>query len=372
MMKNFALYTAITLYGLLSSPTPDIVSWVEIAIIVLLIFSIGLFRPIIALTEKDLPFYLQGHKIFFVMMIVIPTVIGIINGYALANIARDLFPVMALILPLVFYGERLNALSIVMAIVGGAFALRYIAPIIPPLDFMAADTSLLYLANSPLVPFAAIMGFHWLSEIRDNSITQRILGGLLCVICFAAMAMMLQRAPLILSALGCLGILGLRTIQKPIQSMVLGMVIVVCLLPILPVINEIFQSLESKTLNVGLNNRVEEFQAVMAQSTWLGHGWGAEFQSPAVGDVWVRFTHNMVSYYWFKAGILGAILSVAFIGVWAWQNIKLIRLNPAIGVAIAIPFLVHVTLYTGFKTLDFALLLTLLTAQARRPDAETA
>jgi len=369
-MTHFALYLAIILYGLLSSPTPDSVSWVEITIITFLILSVGFIRPLVALTAKEMPIYLKGHKLFFTFVFIVPSAIGIINGYELSNIARDLFPVCALILPLCFYGERLNYLNIAMAITGCAFAFRYIAPIIPNLGFMASDTSLLYLANSPLVPFAAIMGLHWMSDIHENSIMQRLFGGLIFIICFTAMTIMLQRAPIILSALGCLGILGLRTIQKPIQSMILGTIIIMCVIPFLPLITEIFLSLQSKTLNDGLNNRVEEFQAVISQSTWWGHGWGAKFQSPAVGEVWVRFTHNIVSYYWFKAGILGAIFSIGFIGLWTWQNIRLLKINPAMGIAIAVPFLVHVTLYTGFKTLDFVLLLTLITTQMPRPDAE--
>ncbi len=360
-MTNIALYLAIILYGLLSSPTPDFISWVEITIIGLLIITVGVIRPIVAFTDMTMPMHLHYHKVFLGFMISIPMAIGVINGHDLVAIARDLFPIIALILPLCFYRQDMPLLPIIMAVAGGLFALRYLAPLIPYLGFLSSGDALLYLANSPLVPFAAIMGFHWASDIRDNSIMQRVFGLILCGLCFAAMGMMLQRAPFILCALACVGLLGLRTVQKPVQSMVLGAVIIMALVPVLPIIMDIAQSLQSKTLTVGMNNRVEEFQAVLAQSSWLGTGWGGEFQSPAVADIWVRFTHNIVSYYWLKAGVIGAILSVGFIALWGWQAIKIIRINPALGLAIAVPFLVHVTLYTGFKTLDFALLITLIT-----------
>ncbi len=361
-MTHYALYLAIILYGLLSSPTPDSPSWVEFTIIGLIVISLGITRPIYALTARGFPITLSYHRLFFVLMVTTPLAIGLINGYELTNVIRDIIPIIALILPLCFYRNALDALPVIMALAGGLFALRYIAPVIPPLNFLAGDTSLLYLANSPLIPFAAILGFAWLSDIRNNFLTKRLLGILLLVACFGAMAMTLQRAPIILTATACLIILGIRSVHKPIQSMVIGAIVMACLAPLLPLIMDVGQSLSAKNMAVGFNNRIEEFQTVMAQSTWFGHGWGSEIQSPAVGDIWVRFTHNMVSYYWLKSGIIGAIASIIFIILWAWQNIKLIRINPAIGLAVFVPFIIHVTLYTGFKTLDFALLLTLLSS----------
>lgn len=360
-MTRYALYLAIILYGALSSPTPDSLSWPEYIIFVCLIVSVGVIRPLHGITTRDLSFHLHVHRGFLIYMLIVPSIIAVIGGHAESDILRDILPLVALVLPLCFYRNQMGFLSVPLVFAGGLFALRYVAPMIPQFDFIESDASLLYLANSPLVPFAAIMGFHWLTDVRLSFLSKRLMGICLVVICFTAMAVMLQRAPLILSALACLIILGIRTVHKPIQSMVIGSIIMIGIISIYPIIVDIFYNLTHKTLNVGLNNRVEEFQAVIAQSTWFGLGWGGTWQSPAVADIWVRFTHNIISYYWLKAGVIGAIGATIFICVWAWQNLKLIRIDPALGIAIFTPFIIHVTLYSGFKTLDFALLLTLIT-----------
>lgn len=360
-MGHYALYLAIIIYGFLSSPTPDILSWVELIIIGLIIVSVGLVRPIHAMTGRGFPLYLQTHRVFLVYMMIVPFVVGCIEGYSISNIIRDFFPVAALILPLCFHPNKMKFFPVILMITGGVFALRYISPFIFQIDFSAGDSSLLYLANSPLVPFTAIMGFHWFTDVENSFLMKRIIGVALSIICFMAMAFMLQRAPLILSLVACIAIFSVRVVQAPVQSIIIGGIIILCMIPVWPIITEVVHSLGSKTLNVGLNNRIEELEAVMGHVSWFGIGWGGEFQSPAVADIWVRFTHNIISYYWLKAGAIGLIFSLGFIFIWGWQNIKLIRINMALGLSVLIPFMVHVTLYSGFKTLDFALLLTLIT-----------
>lgn len=354
------LYAAIILYCLLSSPTPDIMGWAEYGVGALLIIAVGFLGIGIMLSQDIESRTIQFQRLFILFMISIPAVIGVINGHPTSDIIRDIIPILFLILPLCFYGRNLDFLEVVLTIGGALFALRYLAPFIPYLDFIPRDTSLLYLANSPLVPFAAIIGFYWAVDKNPSDLTKRLFGFAIAVICFAAMMAMLQRAPVILSAIACFVILGMQARNKPGQSVFIAAIIAACLYPIYPIIVDIGLNLSEKTMTLGFNNRIEELSSAFAQTTWFGYGWGYEWQSPAVGGMWVRFTHNMVSYYALKAGIIGAIMAIGFIVMWVGHGVKNMKHSPEIIIAILIPLVIHMTLYTGFKTLDFALLLTLL------------
>ena len=358
-MSYKALFGALLFYGLFSSPTPDVIGWAEWIVGAFLVLSVGFLRPVLALLKRDIPLFLWGHRAFLVYMLCVPVFVGVLSGNHPQDMIRDLIPVFFLILPLCFYSFRPEMLVAVMAVAGGLLALRYIAVFLP---FVLQGQSLLYLANAPMVSFATIIGFHWLTDVHDKMVIKRLVGGLIMLICFAAMAAAMQRAPLILSAAACMGLLGLRTLQKPIQSMMIGTIIVLAAMPFLFVFIQIFEGIEAKTIAVGWNNRLVELLAVFDQSTVWGTGWGGVWQSPAVGDFWVRYTHNIVSYYWLKAGVIGGIVAILFFVMWFWQVIRVLRIDLAIGLAVFVPFVVHTMLYTGFKTLDFALLLTVLTS----------
>jgi hypothetical protein len=358
-MAITAFYAALVLYAFFSSPTPDNLGWAEFVIAFLLIASLGITKLWNGLTSAKLPAFLSLHRIFIIYMLSIPLIIGGLNAYSAHNIIRDLIPLALLVLPLCFYKISLPMFEYLLAGMGSLFAVRYLAVFIP---FLPDQTEpLLYLANSPLLPFAAVYGFHMFSCHSSSSIIYRVIGLACCLLCFIAMALMLQRAPFFLSTCGCLAIFALRATYRPITSMVIGILVLMMIFFVVPAIEDIFNSFRNKTLSVGLNNRIEEWNAVLMHTTLFGHGWGAVWQSPAVADIWVRYTHNIVSYYWFKAGVIGGVICLGFIYLWGRQILLLCCRNTALGIAILIPFTIHITLYTGFKTLDFALLLTLLT-----------
>ena len=367
-MRIHAFYAAIILYAAFSSPTPDHIRWAEYGVAGLLIIAVSIRGGIVSMISRDMPTILSYHRIFWIYMMAIPLVVGIVNGFFIQDIIRDLIPLTVLILPLCFYKDDLSHLPTIMAISGGLFALRYLLPIVSD-STLLGQGDLLYLANAPLVVFATLMGFNWLSDVKPTWISKRLIGFILCTIGFAAMGLMMQRAPLILSATGCLIILGTRALQKPVQSLIITAIISIALIPIFPLVMDMFHTGLEKTMTVGWNNRAEEFKSVIDQSTIVGHGWGNMWQSPAVGDMWVRYTHNMISYYWLKSGIIGAILAFLFTIAWGWQNIKIFRQDIAMGLALFIPFVIHATLYTGFKTFDFALILTLIILCSRNQNA---
>lgn len=359
-MKKYALYIGIIIYSLLSSPTPDTFAWPEYIVSILFIGSVGIIGGWNAITQKDIPLNLSYHRLFLLYMISAPLIVGVMYGNNLSDILRDVIPVLCLILPLAFYKIKTQHLSTILTIAGGLFALRYIVPFLPISNIIPNEIPLLYLANSPLVPLSAIIGFSWVIDKQKILISKRLIGLLICVICFAAMAAMIQRAPLILTSASCLILLGIYTSHKPLKSMIIGTGLVILLLPVFPFFIELSDSIILKTMSVGFNNRIDEFTATLNEISIFGHGWGYLWQSPAVGYEWVRFTHNMFGYYWLKTGAIGAMLSIGFIYLWGKTTIKTIKIQPAIGLAIITPLIIHIFLYTGFKTLDFALILTLL------------
>jgi hypothetical protein len=359
-MTYLSFYGAILLYVVFSSATPDSIGIAEYAIALLLLLSIGMLRGLNNVTAVYHSQTLNFHRFFLLYMLTIPLMLGIIHTNSLSDVIRDLIPLLFLILPLCFYRNYLPRIEYLLMIAGGILALRYLMPFLG--TSLIEFKPLLYLANSPLIPFAAIMGFGLIfsDRRRHKAFLLPLLGLSISLICFTAMALTLQRAPMGLCALACLIIFSIKMPEKPITTLFLCGGLILLTLYFWPFILEITNGLTDKNMTVGFNNRVTEFQAVLSRATLFGEGWGAIWPSPAVGDIEVRYTHNMVSYYILKAGLIGGAISIGFITFWFYQIIRLLRQDITMALAIAIPFIIHISLYAGFKSLDFALILTLL------------
>jgi len=371
-MSAIFLYCAILLYTGLSNPTPDHIGWVEYCIAALMILSVGFGGGMQALISRYKSWTLLYHRIFLCFMMVVPTTFALTSGIDLIHILRDFIPLALLILPLCFYNHNLQTLPFIMVIGGGLLSLRYISPLFlgDSLSLIPGDNeALLYLANAPLVMFSTMMGLSWYIKSSDIIFPQRIVGLLVCACGVIAMGLMMQRAPIALVIIACIIIAGVNILKSPLQTFIYLSILAGLSFPFYGFMIDMVEAGWDKTLSVGWNNRIEEFVAVTKHSTLLGHGWGASWQSPAVGDMFVRFTHNMISYYWLKAGIIGAIMGVILSILWMWQNIKLMAVDIAMGLAIFMTLFVHIMLYTGFKTFDFALILTLLIICLRKPNA---
>jgi len=252
---------------------------------------------------------------------------------------------------------------ITLSAAGALFAVRYLFNALPDImniGLSPVHDSLLYLANSPLVPFTCITGFALLFSPDTKPFYYRVIGFALFAITTTAMALMVQRAPLILCAIGCLGIMAVRTTHTPLKTSIIATILLFISIPFMTIAFQIGDGLIEKTITVGANNRIDEIIAALSHTTLFGHGWGMEWQSPAVADYWVRYTHNMTTYYWLKAGVIGAALSILFIYIWIKETLILTRHNLAIGIAIIISISIHFFLYTGYKTFDISLLLALI------------
>jgi len=120
-------------------------------------------------------------------------------------------------------------------------------------------------------------------------------------------------------------------------------------------IGGILYALWDKTRVHGGNMRLDEGVAVLEMigrdlpSALFGTGWGGTFQSPAVADIRVNFTHSLPSALLLKTGLIGFDRTVGFM--------------------LSGPLLISSLLYASYKSLDFGFLLLLIVVLgARRRD----
>jgi hypothetical protein len=98
----------------------------------------------------------------------------------------------------------------------------------------------------------------------------------------------------------------------------------------------------------------------------FGKGWGATVASPAVGGMTVNFTHSLFTTYWLKTGITGVLMVLYYLSSLGLLLPGIFFRNPMMALALAGPFLIDITLYASFKSLDFGILLLLMAVWGRR------
>ena len=165
---------------------------------------------------------------------------------------------------------------------------------------------------------------------------------------------------------------GLR--RRPWRAIIPLVLLTVLIVAAWPVVGEILHSMLQKTQAVGINARGLEAMAVFNRMTGsslavlFGRGWGASIASPAVGGLTVNFTHSLLTTYWLKTGLCGLVLVLYYLYRLARLLTPIARTYPLLAGAMALPLAIDVTLYATFKSLDFGLMLLLLTvwAQAER------
>ncbi|MCI5060815.1 MAG: hypothetical protein MRY79_07070 [Alphaproteobacteria bacterium] len=248
------------------------------------------------------------------------------------------------------------------------FALRVLWPDLP---IFSGTVELLYLANSPLV----MMGGLYLCMLSALYLYQKLtLKSVLCalscllvaLIFWMAMAQDVQRAPFVALGLSIilLGVIGM--VRAP-RRMV-GPVLFGSLLTVLIVYAgfDILEKIIHKTTHMGLNMRLQELMAIweVLSVSWVGllfgQGWGASFASPAVGNLYVTYSHSLLSYMFFKTGLIGLALTCLFLFEIGKQLFRLFCRNPVLANALFWALIIPVFFYASYKSLDFGLLLTLI------------
>jgi len=354
-----ALLFACVLYACFSSPTPDAPGLPEILILISIAFAAlcgGIERATWqTLWAKPLAI-LVGYGLCAGMFV------GVFAGNASADMARDLVGFMALAVPLLLAGHYKNPkiLFAVLLFIGMCFAARYLA--MPDVLVGLGNTDLLYLANSPLVAFAAT----WLL-LHGCFQQKRVWLATVCVIASAlpilAMAGMMQRATLAMLAIAWLALLTVTLIKNPRRGITVAIGFSILLYMAWPWATGLYGALVDKTNAVGWNARGAEITALADTvnqtplTAIFGAGWGSMFKSPAVGDIWVRFSHSLLTSLWWKLGWVGFLLGIASITALIADMVKRLRHDLVMLCALLLPLLPALLLYGSYKSLCFGLLL---------------
>lgn len=391
MARIAAFLAALLLYALFSTPTPDHIGIVEILVMTGLIAGIGaggVMQAAGVSLAAERPLWLFPARLLLFFGLTIPFVVGILQGHAISHILRDAVPFLFLLLPLFLtpsFMERplvRRLFPYVLCAMGLIFAMRVIASFFIKMGagqfligFMPDPDNLV---NAPTVLFAALF-LTGMGGLR--LITARSWKDILIVFCLLLPALLLlagmagigQRAHIGIWAAAVLFWAGLLAVRKPVALM---RVLAVCVLAgvlLWPAVSDIIVGLLQKNTIVGLNNRAEEARAVWESfhgqpvALLLGQGWGATIISPAVGPDPVNYTHNLFTTYLLKGGLWGVALVLVYMATLAAGIWRILWVSPVAGVALAGPFLVDITLYASFKSLDFGLLLALIALWTRCP-----
>ncbi len=376
--RTVCLVLACMIYAVFGSPTPDNIGVVEFLVGALLALSIGAGRARDAFVQNyNRRFWKSAGQVFLIYGLSVPLLVGVVNGNDFAAMLRDILPFLFLFLPM-FLLPLLRARpyyfrSILFAIlmIGLLFALRSLMMRFYDRCFFACPDELLYLENMPTVLFACllIIGVGMSFIMRGVNMRNVVVFGVLMMITLipiAAMVTTLQRASLGTVAIYIALLLGCFLYKSPYRAVVLFGVGATFLLVINISFSSVFYALWDKTQNVGFNMRFQEAAAVWDVVTadplvfLFGIGWGGQFYSPAVGGLSVNFTHNFFTTLLLKTGALGVVACLAYVVGLLERLSRVVIKNPVFGLALTFPILIDLTLYASFKSLDFGLVLLLI------------
>lgn len=367
--KAYFLLFACAIYACFGSPTPDSFRIVEALIAVPLLAGIG-FHALQQVFRKRFNTKWQLYGVgLFIYGLSIPVIMGVFSGYGYQAILRDLIPFLFLLLPVFLrpakqkMHDHFYVLLVGVLFVGLAFSAR---------SLFWNTEEFLYLENMPTVLFAGLFLFGMAMRdlaFRKMDVSYIWRPTVLCALSllpFVVIVLSLQRASVAAAvlyyALLCLFFIS-RKPYRIIGGLILGAV--TCWV-FWPEIHLVLMPMLEKTRDVGANMRPQEFAAVWdivsdSPAHFLfGIGWGGDFNSPAVGGVRVNFTHSFFSSMLLKAGLFGVVFSFIYIGGLVKLLSKVVWNNPVLGLAIAAPMLIDLTLYASYKSLDFGLVLALI------------
>ncbi|QJE72161.1 hypothetical protein HHL28_02730 [Aerophototrophica crusticola] len=386
----WALIAALMAYGAFCMPAPQGFGPAELAVALGLFAAIGPARLFalssgLSLRRPGADMLDWVGSLTLLALLLLGGVRGIALGWAERDILRDVVPLGFLFLPLLLgpllaclTPRVLRRLAHAFALAGLLFALRWWGSQVMGIGpaGMAGPNSADYLLNSATVPFAAV----WLPLAGLRPALERpgrggwVLAGLGLIAglaCLGALAEAVHRAALLL----CLGALGIGFVAQGLLRPRLGLVLLLGLLAassiLGPVLLDALDLVARKTEAVGLNNRLAEVEAVLAQTGrspvafLLGDGWGALLSNPAVGYLRVSYTHSLASYLLLKVGAVGLVLVLAYLGLLAGRILAAQARRPDLLLAAGPSLLLGLFLHTSFKFLCFGLLLALLTARGR-------
>lgn len=383
---SFSLFIgALIVYAIFGSATPDNPGLVELIVAMSLLVSsfYGIFSLIRDIRNSSLSPVKISALILFVYGFLFSLPVSVIIGNDIDKIIRDIIAFLFLLMPLFFtdliYGSERHKkiLIFVVCLSGLIFSLRcLVIENVVDFDFnilKSASDELLYLANSPFVLFSAVaLAGYGLCVLAENGYSFRAVSIAVFLIALSlfplmSMASVLQRAGIGYFVFSYL-ILSFYYIYKcPARILpFLCCFSVLIFMLIVPYASQLYDVFYAKTSSVGSNNRINEAIAVIDEinnsgysGVLFGLGWGGEFNSPAVGEVKVNFTHSLLTSMLLKTGVIGMFLCIAYLLCIADNFLYQAKKNTVLFFAVAGPILIGVFLYANYKSTDFGIMLLL-------------
>ena len=381
---------AIFIYALWGSPTPDDPALAEFIIGALLVIAAGiprLFRLV------DLSVYRHGQRqalwegagcLLLLYGLSLCVLRGIASGNDVMAIIRDVLPFMFLLLPLFVSGlihakpHYADLFIGSVLFLGVVFSLRVFAPFVMALLLKEGTLSIpditdpFYLANAPTVLFSTIVLFcsglwYLFKSVSIMSSLKTVALFMLALPPLLAMVSITQRATIAYFVLAAIFMFAYYAWKYPVRASWPVIVMGIVLICAFPVLHDVYIQLAYKTQLVGVNMRLSEMQAVIDTVSssplrlWTGLGWGGGVESTAVGGLFVNFTHSLISSMWLKTGIIGVVLTLLYMTGLFQLWWRLLYSNPMIAIAILGPVAIDVFLYASYKSLDFGLVLLVIT-----------
>lgn len=371
--NKFFLLATFVLYGAFSSPTPDAVTWAELAIGLCLLCAITPARVLeifsgLALWQPPPARQFLGGC--FLALLIPGTINGMLSGHHAWDILRDIIPLGFFFLPLFLYRAPTRFLLPGLLFTGFVFALRFWPAsglTLARFGLNRGNDELLYLTSSPAVLFSGLYFLFLATDLRHLSPGRRIACIVAAMICLLTIVATLQRAAIILAGASVFFVLLFRARRHPFALYFLVTVGAAALFLAGPTILDVLMLIWRKTREVGDNARFAELHSVINVMGndplhWIfGLGWGAKIMTAASGYAEVRYTHMLGSYALFKTGLIGLC---ATLGYAAWVIHRVIRhlpQRPALCAAGIPSLLLGFLLYPSFKMLCFGAMLALLT-----------
>lgn len=388
-IRMLAFIGALLTYALFSTPTPDHSGWAEYLVIAGLLAGIGaggLMQAGRMRLVPGEPLWMAPARLLLVYGLSVPLITGLAQGHPASLMVRDIIPFLFLLLPLFLPISFISQPSLarwfpwVLSVMGVTFTVRVLVDFMVhvgtgslPIGYVPDPDNLV---NAPTVLFSSLFltGMGGLYLIREKTPRTMLLAFVCLFLTFLlllGMAGIGQRAHIGAWALAVLCWVGVLLVRQPralLWPFILGMALLICFAPF---VQDIAAGLWQKNTVVGLNSRVEEALTVWESfrdrpwALWYGQGWGAVIVSPAVGSDPVNYTHNLFTAYLLKGGILALFLVLLYLVTLSVGFWRLIWRHPVAALAAAAPFLIDITLYASFKSLDFGLLLVLIALWTR-------
>ncbi len=376
-IKFISLCLALGLYAIFGSPTPDEISWVEMALAGLMIIVIGFNGFIRSLVwqgnEKQNVWWFSG-ALLWAYGLIGPTIIAVLQGNAFSVILRDLVAFFFLCLPLFLcpFLQRMEKNKAVffflLLAIGLIFSLRVLAP---HWEISHQNVKLLYLANSPLVLMALIFFFLKACQNLYDKIDYKHLLHFVLFTVGASLILMavyidVQRAFLAALIISALSVFIIGLVKAPLKTMLPLCLVALTIFIFKDFLIETGEQALLKTSQVGSNMRLQELQAVWqvvagnAFTLLFGQGWGSVFPSPAVDNIYVAFTHSLLSYMLLKTGLIGLLLTLIYLFFVFEKLVSVYFSDPVKGNMLLWPFVIPILFYASYKSFDFGLLLTMI------------